>query len=152
NSSSRAHRRCELRCAIAHRGIHMDELLCFKHSQEFLCLFTCREAAYLNVVRVVLRRAWRTQSDELTAMPPDNLRQVLAVEWRHIPRAAPRTLVVARAGPLISPYPFATITSVEIEKPSHPNLLGPQTIIAPRNEINETAIPQILKLLTYLGL
>src|SRR5438067_5065739 len=114
NSSSRAHRRCELRCAIAHRGIHMDELLCFKHSQEFLCLFTCREAAYLNVVRVVLRRAWRTQSDELTAMPPDNLRQVLAVERRHVPRAATRALVVARAGPLISPYPFASVASVKL--------------------------------------
>src|SRR5436309_15937419 len=50
------------------------------------------------------------------------------------------------------PYPFATIASVEINKPRHPNLLGSQTIIATRNEYDKPAIAQILKLLTYLRL
>jgi len=42
-------------------------------------------------------------------------------------------------------------TSVEVEKPGHASLLGSQTIIPTRDEINKSAIAQILELLAYLG-
>jgi hypothetical protein len=61
-----------------------------------------------------------------------------------------RAIVVARTGPLIDPYAFATRTSVEIEKPGHAGLLGSQAIVTTRYEFDESAIAQILKLLTYL--
>src|ERR1700738_5636038 len=68
-----------------------------------------------------------------------------------MPRPTVRAVVVAHAGPLIGPYPLAAGASVEVEKPGHASLLGSQTIISPRDEINKSAIAQILKLLAYLG-
>src|SRR5713226_3684819 len=68
-----------------------------------------------------------------------------------MPRAAMWTIVVAHAGPLIGPYPFAAGTSVEIQKPGHASLLRSQTVISTRDKINKSAVAQILKLLTYLG-
>jgi hypothetical protein len=63
-----------------------------------------------------------------------------------------RAVVVARAGPLIEPYPLAAGAFVEVEKPGHANLLGSQAIITTRYEIDKSAVAQILKLLPYLWL
>ena len=68
-----------------------------------------------------------------------------------MPRAAMRAIVVARAGPLIGPYPLAAGASIEVQEPSHAGLLGSQSIVSARNEIDKSAIAQILKLLAYLG-
>jgi len=68
-----------------------------------------------------------------------------------MPCAAMRAIVVARAGPFVDPSPLAAGAPVEIQKPGHASLLGSQTVISPRNEINKSAIAQILKLLTNLG-
>ncbi len=38
-----------------------------------------------------------------------------------------------------------------VEKPGHASLLGSQTIITTRHEIDKSAITQKLKLLAYLG-
>lgn len=38
-----------------------------------------------------------------------------------------------------------------VEKPSHADLLGSQTVISSRNEIDKSPITQKLKLLTYFG-
>jgi hypothetical protein len=62
-----------------------------------------------------------------------------------------RAFVVAHAGPFIGPSAPAAGAFVEIKKPGHACLLGSQKIISSRNEIDESAIAQILKLLTYLG-
>src|SRR5258708_6698780 len=78
------------------------------------------------------------------------LGQIVTVVRRHVPRAAMRTIVVAHAGPFVGPFPLAAGASVEVEKPGHASLLGSQTIISPRNEINKSAVTQILKLLTNL--
>jgi hypothetical protein len=60
-------------------------------------------------------------------------------------------IVVARAGPLVGPYPLAACASVKIEKPGHAGLLRSQTIISARDEFDKAPVAQILKLLTYLG-
>src|SRR3984893_14551110 len=99
----------------------------------------------------MLRGLRRPEHDELLAFLFDQRRKFLAIVRRHMPRAAVRTVVVAHAGPLIGPYPPAAGASVEVEKPGHASLLGSQTIISPRDEINKSAIAQILKLLAYLG-
>jgi hypothetical protein len=63
-----------------------------------------------------------------------------------------RAFVVAHAGPLIGPSPFAACAFIEIEKPGHGEPpLRSQTIISSRDEINISAVTQILKLLTYFG-
>src|ERR1700730_19239306 len=62
-----------------------------------------------------------------------------------------RALIVAHAGPFVGPSASATRTFVEVEKPGHANLLGSQTIISPRHEINKSAVAKILKLLPDLG-
>jgi hypothetical protein len=62
-----------------------------------------------------------------------------------------RAFVVAHAGPFIGPPASATIAFVEVEKSGHASLLGSQTIIAARNEVDKSAIAQILKLLLNLG-
>ena len=59
--------------------------------------------------------------------------------------------IVAGAGPFVAPGVFATVTSVEVEKPCHAGLLGSQAIVTTRHEFDESTISQILKLLTYLG-
>jgi hypothetical protein len=63
-----------------------------------------------------------------------------------------RACVVAHAGPFIGPSAPAASAFVEIQKPGHASLLGSQAIITTRHEINKSAVAQILKLLTYLGL
>jgi hypothetical protein len=63
-----------------------------------------------------------------------------------------RAIVVAHTRPLISPYPLAAGAFIEVEKPGHASLLGSQTVITTRHEINKSAVAQILKLLTYLRL
>ena len=93
----------------------------------------------------------RANGDELAAVLLDKLSQVLAVEGRHIPRAAMRTFVVAHAGPLVGPFALAAGASVEIQEPGHASLLGSQTIITTRHEIDKSAVAQILQLLTNLG-
>src|ERR1700737_1088444 len=105
----------------------------------------------LAIVGIMLRGLRRPEHDEFRAFLFDQRRKFLAVVRRHMPRAAVRTVVVAHAGPLIGPYPPAAGASVEVEKPGHASLLGSQTIISPRDEINKSAIAQILKLLAYLG-
>ena len=66
-------------------------------------------------------RVWRTNRNKLLPILLDKLSDVLAVEGRHVPRAAMRAVIVAHAGPLIGPYPLAAGASVEIQKPSHAN-------------------------------
>src|ERR1700737_3795401 len=68
-----------------------------------------------------------------------------------MPRPTVRAVVVAHSGPLIGPYLPAAGASVEVEKPGHASLLRSQTIISPRDEINKSAIAQILKLLSIFG-
>jgi hypothetical protein len=137
---SGARRICELRCAIAHRRIHLDELLCFKRSQECLRLFTRREAAYLDVVRVVFRGAWRTKCDKVATIPLNNFSQIVTMNGGRVSSTAMRAVVITHAGPGVRPILATTIAGVMVEKPGHANPLRSQTIIAPRNEINETAI------------
>jgi hypothetical protein len=97
----------------------MTELLFFKRSETFLGLLAGRKATKLAIVGIMLGRTGRTERDELVAVLLDQFGQVLAVERRHMSRAAVRAIVVAHARPLIEPCPFATGTSVEIQKPSH---------------------------------
>jgi hypothetical protein len=61
-----------------------------------------------------------------------------------------RALIVTHAGPFIGPSALATIAFVEVEKPGHASLLRSQSIISAGNELDKSAIAQILELLTYL--
>src|SRR4051794_39315000 len=67
-------------------------------------------------------------------------------------RTAMRAVVVAGAGPSVRPVLITSVTGVMVEKPGPASLLRSQTIITTRNEIDKSAIAQILKLLTYLWL
>src|SRR6476660_1583964 len=62
-----------------------------------------------------------------------------------------RAFIVAHARPFVGPSALAARAFVEVEKPGHANLLGSQTIITPRDELDKSAVAQILKLLPYLG-
>src|SRR5258708_39003405 len=94
-----------------------DELPYIERSQKFLGLFARCKTANLAIVGIVLGRIRRTNSDKLAAVALDNLGQVLAIEWRHMPCATVRAIVVARGGPLVEPYAPATGASVKIQKP-----------------------------------
>src|SRR5580698_6249633 len=112
--------------------------------QKFLSLSVRLEAAQFAIARFVFCRARRVDSDELIAFLCDKVRQIFTVEWRHVSRPAMRALVVAHAGPFVGPDTFASSASIEVKKPSHAKLLRSQTIIPSRNEINKSAITQIL--------
>ena len=86
-------------------------------NQEFLGLFPCREAAQFAIIGIVLGRVRRTKRDEFIRILSNNAGEVLAIERRHIARATMRALVIARAGPLIGPYPPASVASIEVQKP-----------------------------------
>jgi len=101
----------------------MDELLCFKRSQEFFRLFTCREAAYFDVVGVVLRRARRTQSDKIRTLLLNNFSQIFTINRTGVAGAAMRAVVITHAGPRVRPVLATTIAGVMVEKPNHVNPL-----------------------------
>lgn len=65
----------------------------------------------------------RPVHDKLIAVLFDQRGKPLAVERRHMPRAAMRAIVVARRRPLIGPDALAARAFVEVEKPGHANRL-----------------------------
>jgi hypothetical protein len=119
--------------------------------QKLQRLFAGRKAPEFAVVGIVLGRLRRPKHHELTAFLLDQGGQFFTRVRCHVARAAMRAFVVAHAGPFIGPSAPASITFVEIEEPGHASLLGSQTIISARNELNKSAVSQVLKLLAYLG-
>jgi hypothetical protein len=72
------------------RGFQNDELIYFKRIQEFLGFLAGREAAYFDIFRIVLGRAWRTKCGEFISILCNNVSEVFAMKRRHIARAAER--------------------------------------------------------------
>src|ERR1700675_3492686 len=85
-----------------------DDLCCFNRSQKFLGALARWKPTTLAIVGIMPGRVWRTNRNKLLPILLDKLSDVLAIEGRHVPCAAMRAVVVACAGPLISPYAFAT--------------------------------------------
>jgi hypothetical protein len=129
-----------------------DGLLRFNRSQKFLDLSARGKTADLAIVGIVFGCIGRAKHDKFASNGLDNYRQIVAVNGRGVPRAAMWTIVVAHARPIIGPVPATAIAGVVVEKPGHESLLGSQTIITTRHEIDKSAIAQILELLAYLGL
>src|SRR5882762_671582 len=100
----------------------------------------------------MLRRFRRPEHDEFFAFLFDDRREFFALVGCHVSRAAMRAFIVAHTRPLVGPTTSATRALVEIEKPGHAILLGSQTIISTRHEIDKSAIAQVLQLLAYLWL
>lgn len=92
-------------------------------SKKFDGLFSRGKAAKLAIVRIVLGGVRRPEHDELLAVLLDQRGERLAVERRHVPRAAMRAIVVARRRPLIDPDALTARAFVKVEKPGHANRL-----------------------------
>ncbi len=82
---------------IATRRIRNEEVRSSVRGEKFQRLLARREAAKLAVVGFVLRGFGRPEHDELLAFLFDQRGEFLALEWRHVPRAAMRASVVAHA-------------------------------------------------------
>jgi hypothetical protein len=93
----------------------------------------------------------RAKHDKFASIGLDNYRQIVTVNGCGVTSAATGTVVVTHARPIVGPVLTAAVAGVMIEKPGHAGLLGSQTIISARNEIDESAVTQKLQLLTYLG-
>jgi hypothetical protein len=86
-----------------------------------------RKPAKLAIVRIMLGGVRRPVHDELLAVLFDQRGEPLAVERRHMPRAAMRAIVVAGRRPLIGPDALAARAFVEVEKPGHNGFLRHDT-------------------------
>src|SRR5712664_3422786 len=87
--------------------------------QKLQRLLARRKTAQLAIVRIVFGGLGRPEHHEFLTVRFNQRGELFAVMWRHMPRAAVRTIVVAHRRPLIGPSPLAAGAFVEIQKPGH---------------------------------
>jgi hypothetical protein len=87
--------------------------------QEGLRLPVGGEATQAAVTRIALSRSWRAQHNVLGAVGLNHMSEIIALERRHVPRAALRAIVVAHRGPFILPCRAAARADVVIAEPGH---------------------------------
>lgn len=86
-------------------------------AQECLCLSEGRKAFHPAIIRIMLGRLGRPHHDKFVVHSLNYLGQIFAVGGAHMPRAAVRTVVLARARPFVSPLIAAPRARVVIAEP-----------------------------------
>jgi hypothetical protein len=101
----------------------------------------------------VFRCLWRAENDKFSTFLLDQFGEVFASVRRHVPCATVLAFVVTHAGPIVSPSASAFVALIKVKKPRHEEVPSrSEAIVAPRNEIDESSITQILELLANLRL
>lgn len=79
----------------------------------------CSERTEIDVIRIMPSVCRRSKGEEKVSALLDDLRQVVAVDGRHMSGAAVGAIVVTRARPIVGPFGSAPGTFVVVAKPGH---------------------------------